>query len=71
MFSVMTSKSDVCYFWTMEKIVKYFLLAMNEGNISTENASGGLADIKYETCYKNMTNHISKKRYYEKKSLSH
>ena len=61
MFSVMTSKSYVCYFWTMEKIVKYFLLAMNKGNISTENASGGLADIKYETCYKNMTNNISRK----------
>ena len=56
MFSVMTSKSDVCYFWTMEKIVKYFLLAMNEGNISTEYASG-----VYETCQKNMTNNIPQK----------
>ena len=48
-------------FGQWKKIVKYFLLAMNEGNISTETASGGLADIKYETCYKNMTNHIFKK----------
>ena len=27
-------------FGQWKKIVKYFLLAMNEGNISTENASG-------------------------------
>ena len=54
-------------FGQWKKIVKYFLLAMNEGNISTENASGGLADIKYETCYKNMTNNISRKEVYKKK----
>ena len=40
-------------FGQWKKIVKYFLLAMNEGNISTEYASG-----VYETCYKNMTNNI-------------
>ena len=40
-FSALTSKFYVCYFWTMQKIVKYFC-CNNEENISTKLATGNL-----------------------------